>query len=47
MTTAFDQGYLDVGQGHKIHYAQYGHAHGEPALVLHGGPGGKSSLAAL
>ena len=47
MTTAFDQGHLDVGHGHKIHYAQYGHAHGEPALVLHGGPGGKSSLAAL
>ncbi len=47
MTTAFDQGYLDVGQGHKIHYAQYGHPHGEPALVLHGGPGSKSSLAAL
>lgn len=47
MTTAFDQGYLDVGQGHKIHYAQYGHARGEPALVLHGGPGSKSSPAAL
>jgi proline iminopeptidase len=47
MTNAFDQGHLDVGQGHKIHYAQYGHARGEPALVLHGGPGGKSSLAAL
>ena len=47
MTTAFDQGHLDVGHGHKIHYAQYGHTHGEPALVLHGGPGGKSSLAAL
>ena len=47
MTTAFDQTYLDVGQGHKIHYAQYGHAHGEPVLVLHGGPGSKSSPAAL
>jgi proline iminopeptidase len=47
MTSAFDQGLLDVGQGHKIHYAQYGHPQGEPALVLHGGPGSKSSLAAL
>lgn len=47
MTSAFDQGLLYVGQGHKIHYAQYGHAQGEPVIVLHGGPGSKSTPAAL
>lgn len=47
MTTPFDQNFLDVGDGHKIHYAQYGHTKGDPVLVIHGGPGSKSSAASL
>lgn len=38
----FKSGYLDEQEGHKIYYAQYGNAQGEPIVVLHGGPGSKS-----
>lgn len=36
----FATGYLDVGDGHEIFYEQSGNPEGEPALFLHGGPGG-------
>ena len=36
-------GLLDVGQGHRIYWEVCGNPHGEPALFLHGGPGGGSS----
>ena len=30
---------LDVGQGHRLHVDEWGSAQGQPALLLHGGPG--------
>ena len=36
----FDKGYLPVGDGHELYYEVSGNAEGEPALFLHGGPGG-------
>ncbi len=36
----FDSGWLDVGNGHQIHYEQCGNPDGKPAVFLHGGPGG-------
>jgi proline iminopeptidase len=35
----FDQGLLDVGDGHRIHWELCGNPGGKPALALHGGPG--------
>ena len=35
-----DQGRLDVGDGHEIHYEVHGNPAGKPAVYLHGGPGG-------
>jgi len=40
---AFDSGWLDVGQGHRIYYEQAGAAGGIPVVLLHGGPGSGSS----
>jgi len=37
---AYDDGYLEVGDGHTIHYEQCGNPDGKPALFVHGGPGG-------
>ncbi|MEM9073630.1 MAG: prolyl aminopeptidase [Myxococcota bacterium] len=37
---AFDEGLLDVGDGHRIRYEQSGNPTGKPALFVHGGPGG-------
>ena len=34
---------LDVGDGHKIHYEQYGNPDGIPVVYLHGGPGAGSA----
>ncbi|ATE60806.1 prolyl aminopeptidase [Thauera sinica] len=34
-----DRGWLDVGDGHRIHYEQCGAADGPAAVFLHGGPG--------
>ncbi|GGJ26097.1 prolyl aminopeptidase [Streptomyces brasiliensis] len=39
----YDQGMLDVGDGHRIHWETCGNPHGKPALVLHGGPGSGAS----
>jgi proline iminopeptidase len=35
----YAQGWLDVGQGHHIHWEQSGHPGAPVALFLHGGPG--------
>ncbi|MBL8471068.1 MAG: prolyl aminopeptidase [Rhodocyclaceae bacterium] len=35
----YDQGWLEVGEGHRIYYEQCGNPRGLPALFLHGGPG--------
>lgn len=35
----FNQGYLEVGHGHKIYFEEYGKKNGIPILFLHGGPG--------
>lgn len=36
----FDEGFLPVGDGHELYYAQYGNRKGKPVLFVHGGPGG-------
>ena len=36
----FDEGFCDVGDGHQIHYMQFGNKKGIPVLCFHGGPGG-------
>jgi proline iminopeptidase len=38
----FNEGLLDVGQGHQIYYAQHGNPEGIPLVLVHGGPGGQS-----
>jgi proline iminopeptidase len=35
----YDQGMLDVGNGHLVHWETCGNPEGKPALVVHGGPG--------
>ena len=42
---AFDEGLLDVGNGHKIFYRQFGTPNGKTAVCLHGGPGSSSHAA--
>ncbi|WP_128984920.1 alpha/beta fold hydrolase [Streptomyces roseicoloratus] len=39
----YDEGTLDVGDGHRIHWSVAGNPRGKPALVVHGGPGAGSS----
>jgi proline iminopeptidase len=39
----FDQGRLDVGDGHRIFWEAAGNPRGKPAVILHGGPGSGSS----
>jgi proline iminopeptidase len=36
-------GLLDVGDGYRLYWEEYGCPEGEPVLVLHGGPGGAST----
>jgi proline iminopeptidase len=36
----YNNGYLDVGNNHKIYYEESGNKDGIPFLFLHGGPGG-------
>jgi proline iminopeptidase len=36
----FDSGMLDVGDGHRVYWELCGAPDGEPAVFLHGGPGG-------
>lgn len=39
---AFEQGMLEVGDGHQLYYELSGHPTGKPVVFLHGGPGGGS-----
>jgi proline iminopeptidase len=39
----FRQGRLAVGGGHEIYFEECGNPHGQPALLIHGGPGGGSN----
>ena len=41
----FDQRIVDVGDGHRVYVEQCGSPHGQPVVVLHGGPGGGCSPA--
>lgn len=36
-------GTLDVGDGHTVYFEECGNPRGEPALLVHGGPGGGSN----
>ncbi|CAN1722598.1 putative proline iminopeptidase [Hyphomicrobium sp. 1Nfss2.1] len=36
----FRSGMLDVGDGHTIYYEECGNPNGQPAVLVHGGPGG-------
>jgi proline iminopeptidase len=36
-------GWLDVGDGHSIHWEICGNPDGKPAVLLHGGPGSGSN----
>jgi proline iminopeptidase len=36
---SYEDGYLDVGDGHKLYYDVSGSPDGIPAIFLHGGPG--------
>ena len=36
----YDQGHLDVGDGHRVYWELCGNPQGIPAVFLHGGPGG-------
>lgn len=35
----YDQGWIDVGQGHTLYFEQCGRPEGLPVVFLHGGPG--------
>jgi proline iminopeptidase len=35
----YEHGHLDVGDGHAVYWEQCGNPDGQPAIVLHGGPG--------
>src|SRR5262249_48749508 len=35
----FAQGWLEVGDGHRVYWESRGNPDGKPAVVLHGGPG--------
>jgi len=37
---SYEDGHIDVGDGHKIYYDISGNPDGIPAIFLHGGPGG-------
>lgn len=39
----FRVGTLDVGDGHTIYFEECGNPNGQPALLVHGGPGGGSN----
>lgn len=42
-TEPYDNGMLDVGQGHHVYWEVAGNPSGKPAVVLHGGPGSGAS----
>ncbi|HEY2395640.1 MAG TPA: alpha/beta fold hydrolase [Rudaea sp.] len=39
----YDQGWLDVGHGHRMYYLQAGNPDGLPIVLLHGGPASGST----
>ncbi len=39
----YRSGMLDVGDGHTMYFEECGNPRGEPALLVHGGPGGGSN----
>jgi proline iminopeptidase, Neisseria-type subfamily len=39
----YDQGWLDVGDGHRVYWELCGNPKGKPVVFLHGGPGGGCS----
>ncbi|WP_337269760.1 prolyl aminopeptidase [Oryzifoliimicrobium ureilyticus] len=39
----YAEGLLDVGEGHQLYWETSGNPHGQPVVVLHGGPGSGSS----
>ncbi len=43
VSDAWNSGWLDVGEGHRIYYEQRGNPDGMPVLCVHGGPGSGSS----
>ena len=43
ITDPIDEGMLDVGDGHSIHWEVAGDPDGKPTVLLHGGPGSGSS----
>ncbi|WP_162256942.1 alpha/beta fold hydrolase [Noviherbaspirillum sp. Root189] len=43
----FHEGYLPVGGGHRLYFAQYGNPNAPASLVLHGGPGSGCKLSML
>lgn len=36
----FNEGFVATGDGHSLYFAECGNPDGEPALIVHGGPGG-------
>ena len=38
-----DQGFLEVGDGHRVYWETCGNPRGKPAVVFHGGPGSGAS----
>ncbi|WP_437053557.1 alpha/beta fold hydrolase [Streptomyces sp. enrichment culture] len=39
----YDHGMLDVGDGNHVYWETCGNPHGKPAVVLHGGPGSRTT----
>ena len=46
VTETFDEGLLDVGDGHLVYWEVAGNPDGKPAVILHGGPGAPMSSGA-
>jgi proline iminopeptidase len=44
VTEPYETGMLDVGDGHELYWETVGDPDGTPAVWLHGGPGGSSSV---
>lgn len=40
VTPKFNDGHLDVGDGHRIYFHELGNPNGVPVVLVHGGPGG-------
>ncbi len=43
VTAVIDEGSMDSGDGHEVHWTLAGNTAGKPAVLLHGGPGSGSS----